>query len=136
MQILAALDGVKKRGKDKWFALCPCHKEKTPSLSINLLNDGKIMIYCFGCGANGVEVYRELGLNLDELFGGKKLESTHVPQEIRDSYKLEHWVVAIHAGDLDAKRTITLKDRRRNRLAVARITGIEEKWPQIKELIQ
>lgn len=132
MQILAALDKVKSTGANKWKALCPCHSEKTPSLHIKIADNGHVMIYCFGCGANGVDVCRELGVNLEELFGGKKLESTHIPQEIQDSYNLEKNIAMIHQYDIDNKKLIKWADRKRNKLAVARIVGIENKWPHIK----
>jgi len=131
MQILAALDRVRSTGTDKWVALCPCHDEKTPSLNISIASNGNVMIYCFGCGANGLEVYRTLGLNLDELFGGKKLESNYIPQEIRTSHDLETVVTILHQCDLDNKKPISLIDRRRNRLAIARLAGIEKKFPHI-----
>lgn len=131
MQVLAALNKVRSTGKDKWCALCPCHDEKTPSLNIKVATNGHVMIYCFGCGANGLDVYKQLGLNLDELFGGRKLESTYIPQQIRDSYSLEKMVVMIYQSDIDNRKYITWKDQKRNRLAVARITGIENKFPHI-----
>ncbi len=133
MQLLGALEKVKSTGTDKWKALCPCHDEKTPSLVIKIADNGHVMIHCFGCGANGLDVYRKLGLSLDELFGGKKLESTHIPEEIQQSYNLEKVVVMIHQSDIDNSMVIKWSDRKRNKLAVARIVGIENKWPHIKE---
>jgi hypothetical protein len=66
-QILDSLQKVKQTGRGKWKALCPCHDEKTPSLSITQ-NDESILMYCFGCGANGTDVMKALGLNPWYLF--------------------------------------------------------------------
>ena len=41
---------LKKRDKNNYLALCPFHKEKTPSFNIS---DDKGFYYCFGCGKNG-----------------------------------------------------------------------------------
>lgn len=41
-----------KKGKD-FFGLCPFHREKTPSFSVN---DDKHFYHCFGCGENGTAI--------------------------------------------------------------------------------
>lgn len=66
---LNKLHKVKQKGHGKWIALCPCHDEKTPSLAITD-NVGVILIHCFGCGANAVEVAQRLDIDLSELFPG------------------------------------------------------------------
>ncbi len=40
---------MEKRGKN-YFGLCPFHREKTPSFSVEA---GKQIFYCFGCGKGG-----------------------------------------------------------------------------------
>ena len=40
---------LEKRGKN-YFGLCPFHREKTPSFSVE---SGKQIFYCFGCGKGG-----------------------------------------------------------------------------------
>ena len=64
---LNRLHKVKSKGKNKWLALCPCHSEKTPSLAITDDN-GTVLMHCFGCGANAVEVAERVGVDLSELF--------------------------------------------------------------------
>ena len=41
---------LKRRDKSNYIALCPFHKEKTPSFNIS---DDKGFFHCFGCGKNG-----------------------------------------------------------------------------------
>ncbi len=41
---------IKKRDNNNYVALCPFHKEKTPSFNIS---DDKGFYHCFGCGKNG-----------------------------------------------------------------------------------
>ena len=58
--LLTRLHGV--RGKEgRWIARCPAHEDKTPSLSIGLGDDGRVLIHCHaGCGA--VAVVEAVGL--------------------------------------------------------------------------
>jgi len=66
-QFLAHLDGVKKSTKGSWVARCPAHEDRTPSLAVKELDDGRILIHCFGgCGTDAV--MRSLGLTLSDLF--------------------------------------------------------------------
>src|SRR5580698_775082 len=48
-QIIGKRIPVKRHGRE-FHALCPFHKEKTPSFTIN---DEKGFYHCFGCGAHG-----------------------------------------------------------------------------------
>lgn len=66
-EILDRLDQVKAVGDKKWLALCPAHKEKTPSLNIQELNDGRILMHCFGC-ADTQAIMEAIGLGLSDLF--------------------------------------------------------------------
>lgn len=78
---LSKLEKVKRRGHGKWMACCPVHQERNPSLSIKDDN-GKIIMMCFGCGANGVDVAGAIGVDLSELFPPKDIydASTNHPQ--------------------------------------------------------
>ncbi len=61
---------LERRGKN-YFGLCPFHREKTPSFSVE---SGKQIFYCFGCGKGG-NVFRfvQLAENLDYIEAVKLL---------------------------------------------------------------
>ncbi len=65
--LLDRLDRVKQTGKGCWIARCPNHEDKTPSLSIKELNDGRILIHDFG-GCGTVNVLESIGMSLGDLF--------------------------------------------------------------------
>jgi len=70
-ELLAQLERVRKTGNG-YRASCPVHGEdKDPSLSI-AHRDGKIIMHCFACLANGLEVVQALGISPDILFDEKR----------------------------------------------------------------
>ncbi|MCI0565093.1 MAG: CHC2 zinc finger domain-containing protein, partial [Nitrososphaera sp.] len=66
--LLNKLDRCRATGPGRWMATCPVHEEKTPSLSIRELDDGRVLLYCFGCGAGAVDIIRAAGLEPDDVF--------------------------------------------------------------------
>ena len=62
--VLPRLSGVRRVGTSAYVALCPCHTEKTPSLSVRLApGDGGLQCRCFGCGAGTARVLGAIGLS-------------------------------------------------------------------------
>ena len=131
--LLAALGSdIKPAGKNKWVCRCPVHNDKDFAMSIKQLGNGKVIANCFSCGANGLDLYRALGLGLDELFGGEKLAKSHIPADIKDQYIIDRLVQIIASNDIDAGHRHSLADKRRLKLADARVVGIESKYQDIK----
>ncbi len=65
--LLELLEGVKRTGQDRWLAKCPAHGDRTASLSIREVDDGRVLVHCFaGCSAH--EVVGAVGLEITDLF--------------------------------------------------------------------
>src|ERR1700686_29646 len=61
------LAGVMQTGHGRWLAKCPAHEDRSPSLSIRELDDGRILLHDFGgCGTD--DVLAALGLEMSDLF--------------------------------------------------------------------
>ncbi len=54
------LEEVRRSG-DGYVALCPCHEDKRPSLSIGTGDDGRLLLKCFA-GCSWDELRAALGL--------------------------------------------------------------------------
>jgi len=65
--IISRLDMVKRTGDGKYQARCPAHDDKSPSLSLRELQDGRILMHCFG-GCSAGDVMDSIGLALSDLF--------------------------------------------------------------------
>lgn len=124
-QLLVALgDNVKKTGKN-WSARCPVHEGNRFNLSITQTRDGTILMHCHACGANGVMVYRSLGLNLDELFGNKEKDKNYISQRQRDEYENDKFYIAIYEADKGNGKIITHNEFKRYRLAISRVNNLK-----------
>lgn len=52
---LSKLDRAKAAGPGKWMARCPAHEDRTPSLSVSVGEDGRVLLNCFaGCPVENV----------------------------------------------------------------------------------
>lgn len=129
--LLAALgDNVKPAGKDKWIARCPAHNDKDFAMSIKLNYDNSVMAHCFACGANGLALYRSLGLDLDELFGNKA-KNDYTPQYIQDQYTEDKFFLAIYKADVAKGVKPSYLENRKKKLVEARLVGIKNKYKHI-----
>lgn len=127
--LLNALTEFKQKGKGKYVALCPVHNEKTPSLHIKELPDDRIIMHCFGCGANGVDICKALGMDLDILFPeklehGKEYKRERKPfnaNEILAALAHEAILLSIAANKIAKGERINPVDADRIGLAANRI---------------
>jgi hypothetical protein len=87
-QLLDRLERLRHTGSGRWIARCPAHEDKSPSLSIRALDDGRVLINCFA-GCEPGDVLSAIGLTMSDLF----------PERLREhSYAASH--SSIPAADL------------------------------------
>ena len=61
----ACFEGCQKTGHG-FVALCPCHSDSTPSLSINTGDDGKTLMHC-QAGCSTEDILEQVGLTFADL---------------------------------------------------------------------
>lgn len=110
---------IKKRpGNNGYIARCPVHNDKDFAMVVDE-KDGKVIAHCFACGANGYDLYKCLDLPLDELMG--ESEQLTISREKRDKMEEDKWFIAIYDSDVKKGIKPTLNEKRRYRLAKARL---------------
>ena len=128
VSLLSMLDGVKRTGQSKWLARCPSHDDRTASLAIRELDDGRVLVHCFaGCDVH--EVIGSVGLRIEDLFPqsensrhSTKGERRPFPAaDVLRAIAFESTLVLIAAVDLLAGKSFNKTDRERLALAVSRI---------------
>lgn len=64
--LLQRLDKVKQTKPGHWVARCPAREDKTPSLSIRELDDGRVLLHDFG-GSDYFDILAAVGIAPIEL---------------------------------------------------------------------
>lgn len=71
--LLSNLDKVKRTGNGSFQACCPAHADRSPSLRIRELEDGRILIHCFaGCEAH--DVLAAVGMDMSDLYPPREIQ--------------------------------------------------------------
>jgi hypothetical protein len=118
--------GLKKSGPDRYMARCGAHLDKTPSLSIRGMEDGRVLLHCFG-GCETGDVLAAMGLSFADLFD--KPLAHHLPpirggfsaRELLDLNAHETYVVELLAEKAAAGEALTVDEIDRLRTAAARL---------------
>ena len=122
--LLARLDGVKRTGEGRWVARCPAHEDRSPSLSVRELPDGRVLLHDFG-GCSVQDVLVAIGMTMRDLhperLGDFKRERAPFPaQDVLRAIAHEALVVLVAAStaakggslDVDTLARLTLAVRR------------------------
>lgn len=122
--ILSQLDKVKRIKPNQWIACCPAHKDKTPSLAIRELDDGRILMKCMAeCPIDSV--LGAMGLEITDLFPKRLGDFKREKQPFSAAQLLqivgkELTIVALCASTL-IKQPLEENDKERLVLAINRI---------------
>lgn len=104
------LDKCKQTGNNKYMAICPAHKDKSPSLSVTQGQNGRIVVYCFaGCSLQ--EIATSLNLKVSDFFAeDREQENNFVPKVKLDAISHRLFFCTIFLSDVSAKRKFKLDD--------------------------
>jgi hypothetical protein len=126
--LLARLEGVKSTGPGRWIAKCPGHSDRSPSLSVRELADGRVLLHDFaGCPPG--DVLAAVGMTINDLFPeriGHHIQPSRSRVPAADLLLLiadEVEVVGIAAGLLIENKTLSETDWQRLIKASHRISG-------------
>jgi hypothetical protein len=124
--ILERLERVKSTGRDTYKACCPAHADKSPSLAIRVLDDGRILMKCMAeCSTQSV--LDAIGLEMTDLFPEKLGEFKPEKKPFSANQLLQ--LIAAEAttvmmcGSTLANHPLNDADKAQLLTAVARING-------------
>lgn len=130
--LLSRLDKVKRKANGQWIACCPAHEDRSPSMTIAELDDGRVLVHCFsGCSVE--EILNAIGLGFDALFPPKPESHSHspkhpiakpyLPSAVLEALAFEALLVATAARQLANGETLDAGDYQRLLLAAERLQG-------------
>jgi hypothetical protein len=122
--ILSRLEKVKGRN-GAYTACCPAHGDKSPSLAIRELDDGRILMKCFAnCSIQ--EIMGAIGMDIGDLFPNVNKDLPPVKRkyyatDLLRVIEFEAWVVSVAAYTMSQGLTLSEEDRTRMKVAQTRI---------------
>ena len=130
--LISRLRKVKRTGNGQFIACCPAHDDRSPSLSIRDVGDGRILLNCLaGCATQ--DVLGALGMTFEDIMPPKPIQHHMKPIKPRmyskDALRLlqtEARIVFFAASRIVDKEEFTVGDYMRLRLAMERINDIKE----------
>ena len=129
-RVLARLEHVIDRGYGQFFACCPAHDDGHPSLSIKVLDDGRVLLHCFaGCGVD--RVLAALQLELSDLYSyaphpAKSKAPRWNARDLLSMARREVQVAVIAVADVLAGKPINASDQQRLQVAHERLSKFVE----------
>jgi hypothetical protein len=122
--ILTRLEKVKGRN-GAYTACCPAHTDKSPSLAIRELEDGRILMKCFAnCSVQ--EIMGAIGMDIGDLFPNVNKDLPPVKRkyyatDLLRVIEFEAWVVSVAAYTMSQGLQLSEEDRTRMKVAQTRI---------------
>lgn len=93
-QLLERLHGARATGVGRWKAKCPAHEDRSPSLSIRELEDGRVLLHCFaGCAFD--DVVGAVGLEVSDLFPPSVPTGAHYRSRDRQPFQAREVLAAV-----------------------------------------
>lgn len=132
VDLLSRLSGVRSTGRDRWIAKCPAHDDRSPSMTVRLLPDGRVLLHCFA-GCDTQAVLDAMGLTFGDLFP-EPLTRESLPRtrggigahEALQCLRTESAIVAITASDVASGKALSAVDADRAATAAGRIASALE----------
>jgi hypothetical protein len=128
--LLSRLQGAKRTAHGRYIARCPAHNDRSPSLAIRELDDGRILLHCFA-GCTVQEVLTACELTFDALFPEKAIgqqckaeRRPFLPTDVFEIARSELAIVAVIACDMHTDCQISVEDYDRLLTARNRLSSI------------
>lgn len=127
--LISRLQKVRQTGRDSWIACCPAHADKSPSMTIREVEEGKVLVHCFaGCGID--EIVGAVGISLADLMPERQPDALRKPMSVpfnpRDvlaCIQSDATLLCVFISDVTQAKSITPQEAANAYKAAARIVA-------------
>lgn len=129
--ILSRFSKVKSTGKGKWMCQCSAHADKTASLSIKDMGDGRILFNCFA-SCDTYSILQSVGLDWQDVMPEsnpgehKPVKQVIYASEALKLIQFETRIVMVAAYDLAKNKPLQLDELKRLEVSMQRINKAVE----------
>jgi hypothetical protein len=118
--LISKLDKPKRTGSGSWIARCPAHDDRSPSLTVREMPDGRILLKCHAeCDTQAV--LDAMGLKFSDLFPeplGERLPPVRRPFPAADVLEtVMHDALLVQQIAIEVQRTAKVTPEQRALLA-------------------
>ncbi len=124
--LLSRLEAVKRTGPDRWIGRCPAHEDRSPSLAVRELDDGRVLVHCFaGCSVGAILDAAGLGFHAlfpdEPIRHGKRVRRSFSPLQALHCVAFEATLTAVAASNVARGEPLSEEERQRLHTAAGRI---------------
>ena len=129
--LLSRLQRVRKTGEGKWIASCPTREDKSPSLAIRELDDGRVLLHDFG-GDCVEAILGAVGLSFADLYPdkpglvGKPVRRPFNASDVLSLVAFESTVAVVVVSDVVNGKGVTEQNFERLLVAAQRLGNAAE----------
>jgi hypothetical protein len=129
--LLSRLQRVKRTGPGKWIASCPTREDKSPSLAIREMDDGRVLLHDFG-GDSVEAILGAVGLSFADLYppqpvtNAKPVRRPFNASEVLSLVAFESTVAVVIVSDIVKREGATEQDLDRLLMAAQRLGNAAE----------
>jgi hypothetical protein len=130
-KLLSRLQRVKRTGPGKWVASCPTREDKSPSLAIRELDDGRVLLHDFG-GDSVEAILGAVGLSFTDLYPtqpgtfAKPVKRPFNASDVLSLVAFESTVAVLVISDVARRKAATDDDLGRLLVAAQRLGNAAE----------
>lgn len=127
--LLSRLQKVKRVGKDSHIACCPAHQDKSPSLAIREVEDGKVLVKCFG-GCSVEEICGAIGITVSDIMPDRQPDALRRPmaapfnaRDVLECIKNDASLLCVFISDMKQAKQATAQESANAYKAACRIVA-------------